>query len=41
MMLCPNKECKFEPLVYLGATVGATRLMGCPKCYQVYWKEKP
>ncbi len=29
--------CCKEVAVYLGATIGATRLYGCPKCSLVYW----
>jgi len=30
-------KCCGENLVYLGATIGATALMGCPKCRKVFW----
>ncbi len=28
-----------QPLFYLGATIGGTRLLGCPKCHLVYWQQ--
>lgn len=39
-MFCSNRSCKNVLLLYLGATIGATRLMGCPTCYAVYWESR-
>jgi uncharacterized protein with PIN domain len=38
MLFCPEPKCKNEPLAPLGSTIGATRLMGCPRCKRVYWE---
>ena len=30
-------KCCGKVLEYIGATVGGTALMGCPKCRKVFW----
>ena len=40
MIFCEAPKCNKAILVKLGATIGATKLLGCPECHQVYW-EKP
>ena len=36
-MGCTNPRCNGAELVRLGATIGATKLAGCPNCYLVYF----
>ena len=36
-MGCTNPRCNRAALVRLGATIGATKLAGCPNCYLVYF----
>lgn len=40
-MMCSNKACKNEALVYIGSSIGiGTRLLGCRKCFRVHWEPR-